>query len=49
MLTLIITIKNIHHCEDTDQVYAIVRTGHGQPIWSVRATWFPTWLDLLCY
>jgi len=43
MLSLIIKIEDIHHCEETDHVdhvYAIVRTGHGQPTWSVRATWF---------
>jgi len=41
MLSLIIEIKDIHHCKETDHVYAIARTGHGQPTWSVRATWFP--------
>jgi len=41
MLSLVIQIKDIHHCEDTDHVYSIVRTGHGQPTWSIRATWFP--------
>jgi len=41
MLALLIKIKDIHQCEDTDHVHAIVRTGHGQPTWSVRATWFP--------
>jgi len=38
MLALLIKIKDIHQCEDTDHVHAIVRTGHGQPTWSVRAT-----------
>jgi len=41
MLSLIIKVKDIHHCKETDHVYTIVRTGHGQPTWSVRATWFP--------
>ena len=40
MLSLIIKIKDIHHCKETDHVYPIVRTGHGQPTWSIRATWF---------
>jgi len=31
MLSLKIKIKDIHHCKETDYVYAIVRTGHGQP------------------
>jgi len=31
MLSLKIKIKDIHHCKETDHVYAIVRTGHGQP------------------
>jgi len=39
MLSLIIKIKDIHHCKETDHVYAIVRTGHGQLTWSIRATW----------
>jgi len=30
MLSLIIKIKDIHHCKETDHVCAIVRTGHGQ-------------------
>jgi len=50
MLLLIIKIKDIHQSEDTDHVYAIVRTGHGQPTRSVRATWFPRapcWLPLV--
>ena len=38
ILSLVIKIKDIHHCKETDYVYAIVRTGHGQPTWSVRAT-----------
>ena len=29
-------IKDIHHCKETDHVYAIVRTGHGQPTWSYQ-------------
>jgi len=29
-------IKYIHQCENTDHVYAIVRTSLGRPIWSVR-------------
>jgi len=38
--------QDIHHCKETDHVYAIVRTGHGQPTWSIPATWFwsaPSW------
>ena len=31
MLSLKIKIKDILHCKETDHVYAIVRTGHGQP------------------
>jgi len=27
MLSLIIKIKDIYQCEDTDRVYAIIRTG----------------------
>jgi len=41
MLSLIINIKDIHHCKETDHVYAIVRTDHRQPTWSIRTTWFP--------
>jgi len=41
MLSLIIKIKDIHHCKETDRVYPIVRTSHGQPTWSVWVTWFP--------
>jgi len=41
MLSSIIKIKDIHHCKETDHVYAIVRTGQGQPTLSFRATWFP--------
>ena len=33
MLSLKLKIKDIHHCKETDHVYAIVRTGHGQPTW----------------
>ena len=40
MLSLKIKIKDIHHCKETDHVYAIVRTGHGQPTWYIPATWF---------
>jgi len=29
MLSLIIKIKDIHYCKETDRVYAIVRKGHG--------------------
>jgi len=31
MLSLIIKIKDIHHYKETDHVYAIVKTGHGNP------------------
>jgi len=40
MLSLKIKITDIHHCKETDHVHAIVRTGHGQPTWSILATWF---------
>jgi len=40
MLSLI-KIKDIHQCEDTDHLYAIVRTSRGWPTWSVQATWCP--------
>ena len=40
MLPLIIK-KDIHHCKETDHVFAIVRTCHGQLTWSIRTTWFP--------
>jgi len=33
MLSLIIKIKDIHQCEDTDHVYAIVRTSPRAPCW----------------
>jgi len=32
----LIQIKYIHQCENTDHVYAIVRTSLGRPTWSVR-------------
>jgi len=35
-----IKIKDMHHCKETDHVYAIVRRGHGQSTWSIPATWF---------
>jgi len=50
MLSLEIKIKDIHHCKETDHIYAIVRTGHGQPTWSIPATWFqraPCWWPLV--
>jgi len=31
MLSLRTKIKDIHHCKETDHVYAIVRTGIGNP------------------
>jgi len=34
IMSTLLKIKEIHHCEDTDHVYAIVRT-------SPRATWCP--------
>jgi len=43
-------IKDIHHCKETDHVYGTVRTGHGQPAWSIQATWFrqaPCWWPLV--
>jgi len=46
MLSLIIKIKYIHKCKETAHVYTIVRTGHGQPTWSIRAIlflWAPCW------
>ena len=52
MLSLIKEINDVHHCKETGHVLAIVRTGHGQLTWSVRATWFPrhqigdTWLSV---
>jgi len=33
MLSLKIKIKDLPHRKETDHVYAIVRTGHGQPTW----------------
>jgi len=33
-----IEFKDIYHCKETDHVYAIVRTGHEQPTWSMPAT-----------
>jgi len=50
MLSLKIRIKDFHHCKETDHVYAIVRTGHGQPTWSILATWLwqaPCWWTLV--
>jgi len=49
-LSLIIKFKDIHKCKETAHVDAIVRTGHGQPTWSIRATWFlqgPCWWPLV--
>jgi len=49
MLSLI-KIKDIHQCEDTDRVCAIVRTSRGRPTWSVRTTWCsraPCWWPLI--
>jgi len=46
MLSLKIKIKDIDRCKETDLVYAIVRTVHGEPTWSIPATWFrraPCW------
>jgi len=50
MLSLIIKINDTHHSKETDRVYPIVRTGHGQPTWFVRAAWFlraPCWWPLV--
>jgi len=41
MLSLMIKIKDFHHCKETNHAYAIVRTSHKKPTWSIRATWFP--------
>jgi len=50
MLSLIIKIEDTHHCKETDHVYAILRTGHGQSTLSVWATcflWVPCWWSLV--
>jgi len=36
MLSTIIKIKDIYQGEDTDRVYAILRTGRGRPTWSTH-------------
>jgi len=41
MLTLKIKIEDIHHCKETDHVHATVRTGLGQPTWSIPVTPVP--------
>ena len=41
MLSLKIKIEDIHHCKETHQVHATVRTGLGQPTWSIPATPVP--------
>ena len=38
---LSIKIEYIHQCENTDHVYAIVRTSPQATTWSLRATWCP--------
>jgi len=49
-MMLSLKIKMIHHCKETDHVYAIVRTGYGKPTWSILVTWFrraPSWWPLV--
>jgi len=43
MLPLIIKIKYIYQCEDTDRVYAVVKTG----LWATWCPRAPCWWPLI--
>jgi len=55
LLSLIIKIKDIHHCKETDRVLNYPIDCQNRPRathmpWSVQATWFlqaPCWLPLV--